>query len=415
MLLLPNLLTLGRVLVIPFVVWLMLEQTRAAALWASVLFGLAALTDFLDGYIARRWGLTSLWGQFLDPVADKLIVMATTVTAVSLRVTDTHSAWFGKPRLPVWLVVLLLAREVAVTSLRGLASKEGFTIAVIQTGKWKTAFQLVGLIALILGYTYRIDYVFWEGRVDFVIVGNILLAASLVLSLSSGVSYMKGFVEAIAERHAETTVPSSGSTPRSTGGGRATAAMVLGALAVALALVGLFPGCAGRSDDRPAWLRAECAACASRADLDRCADGADNDLDGLTDCDDPDCASASGCSAVRATAEDQAALCADGIDQDGDGYTDCDDYDCRPTTACTPAQPEPESGGLLCTDGIDNDADGLFDCDDPDCATAATACEAADPTCGDGLDNDGDGFTDCQDFDCSQNPDVTVCSPPPQG
>jgi hypothetical protein len=129
-----------------------------------------------------------------------------------------------------------------------------------------------------------------------------------------------------------------------------------------------------------------------------CTDGLDNDLDGLTDCDDPDCATE--------CTED----CSDGRDNDLDGLTDCDDPDCA--TECTED----------CSDGLDNDLDGLTDCDDPDCATECTEdcsdgrdndldglvdCEDAEcaavctEDCTDGLDNDLDGFTDCDDVDCS--------------
>ena len=185
---LPNVLTLGRICVIPLVVWLMLLDTPTSALYACLLFSAAAATDFLDGFIARRRGLVTLWGQFLDPLADKLIVMATTVTAVGL----------GK--LPVWLVVLLLSREIGISALRGMAAKEGMNIAVIQTGKWKTATQLVGLIAILIGYPYYVDYLFFEDMVDFVVLGNTLLLMSVSLSLYSAAQYLVSFMSAIEEK-----------------------------------------------------------------------------------------------------------------------------------------------------------------------------------------------------------------------
>jgi CDP-diacylglycerol--glycerol-3-phosphate 3-phosphatidyltransferase len=197
---LPNVLTLGRVVVIPFVVWLMLMDTRKSAFAATLLFSAAAITDYLDGWIARRRGQESLWGKWLDPVADKLIVMATTITLVHLRITDPHSAWFGEARLPLWLVVLLLSREIAITSLRALAASEGFVIEVNQGGKWKTALQLVGLIALLVGYTYEIDYIVWSGRIDFIQVGTVLLGLSVLYSLTSAWEYMMGFISCIQER-----------------------------------------------------------------------------------------------------------------------------------------------------------------------------------------------------------------------
>jgi CDP-diacylglycerol--glycerol-3-phosphate 3-phosphatidyltransferase len=205
--LLPNLLTLGRIVLIPVVVGFMLVDTRLTAFIATLLFAVAAITDFLDGYIARNWGLQSLWGQFLDPLADKLIVMATTVTLVFLRVGDPASAVYGEAKLPVWLVVLLISREIAITSLRGMANKEGFVIEVIQSGKWKTALQLVGLTMLLIGYTYHIDYIVWAGRVDFVVIGRVMLAGSVLFSLISAWQYLRSFVTAIAMHQNYEPVP----------------------------------------------------------------------------------------------------------------------------------------------------------------------------------------------------------------
>lgn len=187
---LPNTLTTLRIVVIPIVIWAMLLNTPWSAFCACLLFSAAAATDWLDGYIARRQGLVSLWGQYLDPVADKLIVLATTVTAVHLG------------NLPVWLVVLLLSREIAVTSLRAIAATQGLTIHVLQTGKWKTAIQLVGLIAVLVGFPYHMDYILWEGRIDFVALGELLLILSVILSLGSGAQYLTSFLDAIIEeRH----------------------------------------------------------------------------------------------------------------------------------------------------------------------------------------------------------------------
>jgi CDP-diacylglycerol--glycerol-3-phosphate 3-phosphatidyltransferase len=189
---LPNTLTTLRIVAIPFVVWAMLINTPWSAFWGCLLFSAAAATDWLDGYIARRQGLVSLWGQFLDPVADKLIVLATTVTAVQLG------------NLPVWLVILLLSREIAVTSLRAIAASQGLTIHVLQTGKWKTALQLVGLISLLIGFPYEMDYLLWKGTVDFVAMGEALLILSVLLSLVSAGQYLYSFLDAIIEkRHFE--------------------------------------------------------------------------------------------------------------------------------------------------------------------------------------------------------------------
>ncbi len=192
---LPNLLTLGRIVLIPPVMVLMLLDTPLAAYLAAWLFGVAAATDFLDGYLARKRGLVSVLGQLLDPLADKLIVMATLVVAAELG------------HIPGWFVVLVLAREISITGLRSIASQEGLTIAVSSGGKWKTALQLCGLVGLILHYPYRIDFGFTAQVVDFGAMGYALLLVSLVFSLTSAFSYFRGFLHAMALKKLGGQVP----------------------------------------------------------------------------------------------------------------------------------------------------------------------------------------------------------------
>jgi MYXO-CTERM domain-containing protein len=127
-----------------------------------------------------------------------------------------------------------------------------------------------------------------------------------------------------------------------------------------------------------------------------CENGLDDDRDGLTDCDDPDCASAPSC---QLPPED----CENGLDDDRDGLTDCDDPDCASAPAC---QIPPED----CGNGLDDDRDGQTDCDDPDCASAP-ACQIPPEDCGNGLDDDRDGLTDCDDPDCASAP---ACQIPPE-
>ena len=98
---------------------------------------MAAITDVVDGWLARRMGLVTVIGKFLDPLADKLIVLAAMVMLVRLG------------RFPAWVAILLLSREFVVTGLRQIAASEGMVIAAGQEGKWKTALQLVGIIALL--------------------------------------------------------------------------------------------------------------------------------------------------------------------------------------------------------------------------------------------------------------------------
>src|SRR5450755_2497267 len=153
----PNLLTMGRVVAIPFFVWLLDSPTPVRGFWASIVFTAAAFTDMLDGYLARKLGVVSVLGKFLDPLADKLIVMAALVWMVPMG------------RIPAWAVVLLLARELSVMGLRSVAASEGVVISAGQEGKTKTALQMVGIVALLLGYPYHMVYLGIDlGIVDMV-------------------------------------------------------------------------------------------------------------------------------------------------------------------------------------------------------------------------------------------------------
>ncbi|MBK8258227.1 MAG: CDP-diacylglycerol--glycerol-3-phosphate 3-phosphatidyltransferase [Polyangiaceae bacterium] len=182
---LPNLLTFARILMIPGVLVLLSQGNPRACLWAAVVYALAAITDALDGWIARRQGLVSVLGKFLDPLADKLIVAATLVWLVPMG------------RIPAWAVVLLLCREITITALRSIASAEGIIIAAGDGGKAKTALQMVGIICLILGYPYRLHFGYDFGVVDLVHVGRMLVYLSLIFSITSALKYLGLFVDAI--------------------------------------------------------------------------------------------------------------------------------------------------------------------------------------------------------------------------
>ena len=125
---LPNLLTMGRIAAIPFVLWLMSIGTREGNFWAVIVYGLAGVTDFIDGWLARRMGLESLLGKFLDPLADKLFVLAVLIWMVGLG------------RVPAWAVIIIAARELSVTALRTTRSACGpdkslsaFTVLTLPT------------------------------------------------------------------------------------------------------------------------------------------------------------------------------------------------------------------------------------------------------------------------------------------
>jgi CDP-diacylglycerol---glycerol-3-phosphate 3-phosphatidyltransferase len=183
---LPNLLTFTRVLMIPAVLVLLARGAPRDCFWAAAVYSLAAITDMLDGWLARRQGLVSVLGKFLDPLADKLIVAATLVWLVPMG------------RIPAWAVVLLISREITITALRSIASSEGVIIAAGDSGKAKTALQMIGIVCLILGYPYTYDLGIIDfGRVDLVHVGRLLIYCSLIFSITSAAKYMGLFIDAI--------------------------------------------------------------------------------------------------------------------------------------------------------------------------------------------------------------------------
>ncbi|MDQ2645606.1 MAG: CDP-diacylglycerol--glycerol-3-phosphate 3-phosphatidyltransferase [Myxococcota bacterium] len=188
----PNLLTMGRVLVIPIVLLLIDRGTPKDCTIAALVYSAAAITDLLDGYLARKMNVVSVLGKFLDPLADKLLVMASLIYMVPMG------------RIPAWAVTLLLAREISITGLRSVASSEGVVIAAGEEGKIKTALQMIGILCLILGYPYHLTLGPLDlGWVDLVVVGRALVYISLVFSIVSAVEYLRVFVmtvEAKAER-----------------------------------------------------------------------------------------------------------------------------------------------------------------------------------------------------------------------
>ena len=184
---LPNLLTFGRVVAIPFFVWLLDAPTPVRGFWACIVFTAAAITDMLDGYLARKLGVVSVLGKFLDPLADKLIVMAALVWMVPMG------------RIPAWVVVLLLAREISVTGLRSVAASEGVVISAGQEGKTKTALQMIGIVALVLGYPYHLSYAGHRPRASstWSTWAGSLVYLSLLFSFASAAQYVRLFAAAV--------------------------------------------------------------------------------------------------------------------------------------------------------------------------------------------------------------------------
>lgn len=147
---------------------------------AAFVIAIMGLTDLLDGYLARKWRLESLVGKFLDPLADKLVLMVGLVMLLELD------------RVSVWLVIVLLTRELLITGLRGIAVGEGIVIPAGRAGKFKLIFQMVGL-----------GFLMWYGSafgLPAVKVGTVILWIGLLISVGSGFAYMRDFFQALRKR-----------------------------------------------------------------------------------------------------------------------------------------------------------------------------------------------------------------------
>lgn len=175
---LPNLLSLFRIGIIPVLVYLLTFSDRVSAILAASLFLIASITDYFDGYLARRNRSVSDLGKILDPLADKLMVIA---VLIMLTAMDRP----GQPSVPAWLVVIIIARETAVTVIRGIALSEGIVMHAEALGKYKFTLQAFAVVGLLVHYTY------WD--VDFFVAGIYFLALSTIIAVWSGVSYYVQF------------------------------------------------------------------------------------------------------------------------------------------------------------------------------------------------------------------------------
>lgn len=176
---LPNLLTISRILLVPLILLLLLPgmENRVTSFFAFCLFVVASLTDMIDGWLARRLKIVSTIGKFLDPLADKLIYL-------TLLVAFTPSGI-----VPMWLVMIVLIRELFITGLRTVAAGEGMVIAASWGGKLKTIFALVGMSFLLIYHTYPVDFLFFTVRINFHYMGMLLTYVSLIFCITSALEY----------------------------------------------------------------------------------------------------------------------------------------------------------------------------------------------------------------------------------
>lgn len=174
----PNFLTLLRIAATPILVVLLMYPGRLTAFFAALVFSIAAITDYLDGYLARKLGLVSTLGKILDPLADKFLVSSAFIMLTSLGY------------VPAWIVCAIIGRELAVTGLRCVIMEKGEDVAASWLGKYKTGFQIACIIPLLIHYPYL--------GIDFHAIGTVLLYGALVFTLWSGADYFVRFRKLIS-------------------------------------------------------------------------------------------------------------------------------------------------------------------------------------------------------------------------
>jgi CDP-diacylglycerol--glycerol-3-phosphate 3-phosphatidyltransferase len=198
---LPNLLSIARILMVPVLVVVLMTKVANHEVIGVVVFWVASITDWLDGYLARRWKQVTTLGKLLDPLADKLLVSGALISLVELNLA------------PAWMTFVIIAREFAITGLRGIASEEGLTIPAGTVGKWKMGFQVAGISCLILGP--RLDYwlFVWTGKDIFHFfiqlnrpysffwgMGVLLLWGAVILAIWSAIAYFHDFWKVVGPR-----------------------------------------------------------------------------------------------------------------------------------------------------------------------------------------------------------------------
>jgi CDP-diacylglycerol--glycerol-3-phosphate 3-phosphatidyltransferase len=174
---LPNAITMLRIGIIPVLFLLLLSPGPTESLIIAGIFVVAALTDLLDGYIARRYQIVTTMGKFLDPIADKLIVNTAMILMIPLG------------RIPAWIVAIIIVRDFTVDGIRTIASSEGVIIGSSRLAKQKTLCQIVAVTALMIHYPFL--------GIDAHLVGIGILYVALFLTLYSGLDYLMKFSKEI--------------------------------------------------------------------------------------------------------------------------------------------------------------------------------------------------------------------------
>ncbi len=178
MLNLPNSISLLRILTAPVLIVLLLDPGVYLSVISAVIFAVICVTDWLDGYIARKRGIVTSLGKFLDPLADKILITTAFIMLIPLN------------RVPAWVVAVIISREIAVTGLRAVASNMGIVIQASRLGKFKTLSQIVAITPLLVHHTIL--------GFNFHLAGTALLVAAFILTIWSGIDYFVNFFKSTA-------------------------------------------------------------------------------------------------------------------------------------------------------------------------------------------------------------------------
>lgn len=167
----PNLLSISRILSVPIYVMLMLDPTPMRALCAGIVFATASVTDWLDGYLARKWEQVTKIGKLLDPIADKLLITSALIVLVEVDAS----------RVPAWMVIVIVGREFAVTGLRAMAASDGIVIPAETSGKYKVGAQITAILSFVLHHAFTSSWM--------ITLGVSALWLALLLAIWSGTQY----------------------------------------------------------------------------------------------------------------------------------------------------------------------------------------------------------------------------------
>jgi CDP-diacylglycerol--glycerol-3-phosphate 3-phosphatidyltransferase len=165
----PNQLTLFRIAAVPVIIILMLFPNRICTFIAALIFSAAAITDYLDGFLARKRGQVTTLGKVMDPVADKLLVSSAFIMLSSL-------GW-----VPAWMACVIIGRELAVTGLRNIIAEKGEDLSASNLGKYKTGFQIAAIIPLMIHFPFI--------GLNVQVIGNLFLWGALAFTIWSGLDY----------------------------------------------------------------------------------------------------------------------------------------------------------------------------------------------------------------------------------